>query len=259
MSGCKRGFTLAELMIVIAIVYILVAILFPVFGTAREQARKTSCLSNCKQIGMAMQMYAQDYDEKLPGWDNPQAHPLAHQWNWAIIVPLLSDYVRSDQIWTCPSAPKTLSFARGPEGKEIYVHYGYNEYLYNTRHVVPPYYAGKWNSLAALEGTKAGVANIAIVADSAAAGVFNDWGTFDGIQIKGDPPGFGIHRIKYANGLFPPSPRHSDAGANIVFADGHVRFVPGSKMVGSYGTGQKAETGGLVEWPVVNPLNIPPP
>ena len=59
----KSGFTLIELLVVIAIIAILAAILFPVFARAREAARKTSCLSNLKQIALATQMYAQDYDE----------------------------------------------------------------------------------------------------------------------------------------------------------------------------------------------------
>jgi prepilin-type N-terminal cleavage/methylation domain-containing protein len=61
----KRGFTLIELLVVIAIIAILAAILFPVFAKAREKARQTSCLSNCKQIALACLQYAQDYDETL--------------------------------------------------------------------------------------------------------------------------------------------------------------------------------------------------
>ena len=64
----QQGFTLIELLVVIAIIAILAAILFPVFATARESARKTSCLSNLKQTGLALLMYAQDYDEQLVPW-----------------------------------------------------------------------------------------------------------------------------------------------------------------------------------------------
>src|SRR3954467_2298116 len=62
----RSGFTLIELLVVIAIIAILAAILFPVFAQAREQARMSTCLSNFKQIGLGMMMYAQDYDETYP-------------------------------------------------------------------------------------------------------------------------------------------------------------------------------------------------
>lgn len=62
----RRGFTLIELLVVIAIIAILAAILFPVFAQARAQARKISCLSNTKQLGLACLMYTQDYDETYP-------------------------------------------------------------------------------------------------------------------------------------------------------------------------------------------------
>jgi len=57
---------LIELLVVIAIIAILAAILFPVFAQAREKARQSACLSNMKQVGTALMMYAQDYDEALP-------------------------------------------------------------------------------------------------------------------------------------------------------------------------------------------------
>ena len=65
-AKAARGFTLIELLVVIAIIAILAAILFPVFAQARAKARQTACLSNMKQIGTAMMMYVQDYDETYP-------------------------------------------------------------------------------------------------------------------------------------------------------------------------------------------------
>src|SRR5687768_5924591 len=65
-NGALKGFTLIELLVVIAIIAILAAILFPVFARARENARRSSCQSNLKQIGLGFAQYTQDYDEKMP-------------------------------------------------------------------------------------------------------------------------------------------------------------------------------------------------
>jgi len=77
-SISKRGFTLIELLVVIAIIALLSSILFPVFSRARERARAATCISNLKQIGLAMSMYAQDYDGYSP-------HPKAAKW-WTQIL-----------------------------------------------------------------------------------------------------------------------------------------------------------------------------
>ncbi|RYG75457.1 DUF1559 domain-containing protein [bacterium] len=105
-SGKSKGFTLIELLVVIAIIAILAAILFPVFGRARENARRASCQSNLKQIGLGILQYVQDYDEKYPqcrssnipapnGWNNVYA-----PWHLAIYP-----YVKSLQVYKCPSNP----------------------------------------------------------------------------------------------------------------------------------------------------------
>ena len=71
----RPGFTLIELLVVIAIIAILAAILFPVFQGIRENARRTACLSNMKQIGLAAEMYMQDYDERYPQSKTASAQP----------------------------------------------------------------------------------------------------------------------------------------------------------------------------------------
>ena len=115
-----QGFTLIELLVVIAIIAILAAILFPVFARARENARRSSCLSNLKQLGLGMMQYTQDYDEKYPqphvqasaGFGDFQAMMLFpttafngnpinyYKGSWAdVILP----YTKSSQIMGCPS------------------------------------------------------------------------------------------------------------------------------------------------------------
>jgi prepilin-type N-terminal cleavage/methylation domain-containing protein/prepilin-type processing-associated H-X9-DG protein len=111
----KKGFTLIELLVVIAIIAILAAILFPVFARARENARRASCQSNLKQIGLATVQYSQDYDEELyPHRFNlptGQTNPLASQFptisgkalGKVFWISLLQPYARSYQIFVCPS------------------------------------------------------------------------------------------------------------------------------------------------------------
>jgi prepilin-type N-terminal cleavage/methylation domain-containing protein len=85
-SSSRRGFTLIELLVVIAIIAILAAILFPVFAKAREQARRTACISNVKQIGLGWLMYTQDYDETFPPSNSPTG-PNAAQWQYSPLKP----------------------------------------------------------------------------------------------------------------------------------------------------------------------------
>jgi prepilin-type N-terminal cleavage/methylation domain-containing protein/prepilin-type processing-associated H-X9-DG protein len=93
----KKGFTLIELLVVIAIISILAAILFPVFARARENARRSSCMSNLKQIGLGMMMYVQDYDEKYPLTE----FPLGAGWvQWTAVI---QPYMQSKQVFICPS------------------------------------------------------------------------------------------------------------------------------------------------------------
>jgi len=98
----SSAFTLIELLVVIAIIAILAAILFPVFARARENARRSSCQSNLKQIGLGLFQYTQDYDEKLPFacYDTDGSHP------WQLTI---QPYMKSTQIFHCPSNPSTAT------------------------------------------------------------------------------------------------------------------------------------------------------
>jgi prepilin-type N-terminal cleavage/methylation domain-containing protein/prepilin-type processing-associated H-X9-DG protein len=103
MKFTRRAFTLIELLVVIAIIAILAAILFPVFARARERARSTACLSNTKQLGLALMQYVQDYDEMLPLYlyrDSPGGTAIKGWHN--VLLP----YYKSSQILLCPSASK---------------------------------------------------------------------------------------------------------------------------------------------------------
>ena len=93
----RKGFTLIKLLVVIAIIAILAAILFPVFAKAREKARQTSCLANTKQICLGLLMYAQDYDEKFPRCAMGPNPPCFVWWD------LVQPYLKNTQIYQCPS------------------------------------------------------------------------------------------------------------------------------------------------------------
>lgn len=113
----QKGFTLIELLVVIAIIAILASILFPVFAQARESARLTQCLSNMKQIGQAMLMYADDYDETLPlRRDGSAPTCQARIWRpdgtydtWTVPTRnwrhMIAPYVKNTGVYMCPTNP----------------------------------------------------------------------------------------------------------------------------------------------------------
>lgn len=117
----KRGFTLIELLVVIAIIAILAAILMPVFAQARAKARQAACLNNLKQIGTALMMYAQDYDEILAGNHLGTPHNNAGDSGSATLTPIgfmdtdptrvrrnwardLQPYLKNTQVYLCPNS-----------------------------------------------------------------------------------------------------------------------------------------------------------
>jgi prepilin-type N-terminal cleavage/methylation domain-containing protein/prepilin-type processing-associated H-X9-DG protein len=125
----RRGFTLIELLVVIAIIAILAAILFPVFAQAREKARQITCVSNMKQVGLAITMYTMD-NEGYPFHSSPSIQSPRTRW-----PDYLLPYIKNEPVFLCPSAPRDLfRKAWAHKATVFYGGYGFNyQYLGNSR------------------------------------------------------------------------------------------------------------------------------
>ncbi len=212
----RLGFTLIELLVVIAIIAILAAILFPAFARAREQARKTSCMSNLKQLGLAVMQYTQDYDEKFP--NTAQNWKPATDANYYKTPKFALDaYSKSSQIWTCPS---DSNWANNNGG----VSYGsMMDDWFNTHAFTPSgqddnYVAGLNSGLTIWSPNKDALGNnifdgvsLAAVQTAATKPIF-----WDQCQWHAGRP------VLYSNGPV------TDGSRNMVFVDGHAKFVKGT-------------------------------
>lgn len=209
----SRGFTLIELLVVIAIVAILAAILFPVFARAREKARGASCLSNLRQLGMAVSMYADDY----------LAYPLhSHKelglpnWRW---MQQVQPYVANSQVLVCPSS--TLGAVNLLSSTQTY---GYNYQFLGNGRLHP---LGGPMVLARDSQIRRPAETIAL-ADS--AGLAGYVGTLEEGRSSYtiDPPVPGVQGSYYggatAAGRALIGARHNE-GANFAFADGHAKWL----------------------------------
>jgi len=205
------GFTLIELLVVIAIIGILSAILFPVFTRARENARRASCMSNLKQIGLGFLQYTQDYDERFPPniWGRlntastytPSTVPNAYTIcdgntscsTYSSWIDSIYPYVKSTQVFTCPSQSVTATTR--------YPSYGYNVSI-------------GWASTASANG---GISKAQIVRPAElvmALDLYYRYGIYYAYS------GSYVALAANPNNIYWP---HLDGG-NIAYADGHVKW-----------------------------------
>jgi len=208
----NRAFTLIELLVVIAIIAILAAILFPVFAQAREKARQTSCLSNVRQLGMGMLMYAQDYDELSP----TTAHDVENiddLYPWYLPI---QPYMKNGQVLKCPSLGNqtpglffntVFTAANWPP---VRTDYSINGYF--AHHVAFAAFSAPAEQIMLAERP-------------------GDFGAFDyhPWSESGDPADWAYGFLD-GSGAWPdnsPNPRNigrHSGGDNYVFADGHAKW-----------------------------------
>lgn len=198
----KKAFTLIELLVVIAIIALLAAILFPVFARARENARRSSCQSNLKQLCLGMKQYTQDFDERFPiDIVRPAGDPGPYGWADAI-----QPYVKSEQLLQCPSdtiAPPTV--------EPISEQQQYTDYFYNMG-------LARGNG----GGTRIGAleSQLDFPSLTIALGDFSNTRTSSAEAWSTDRGGPGTGLASSTN---PGWTKHLE-GCNFAFADGHVKW-----------------------------------
>ena len=225
-----KAFTLIELLVVIAIIAILAAILFPVFARARENARRSSCQSNMKQIGLGILQYVQDYDEKFPPRRGTNTSGNAgDQWMGSI-----ASYTKSAQIFQCPSDSSDIGTGlRDP---------GYSDYFYNSL-------------LSSVNTARLPATSLIIMNGEASLGPNGGVNNYEGDIQDGchnDTPGDEVGKLGHCHAggddatfsQVPPAPaglgnpsssnsgrarRHLE-GANWGFVDGHVKWLRGGNV-----------------------------
>lgn len=245
MLSRRRGFTLIELLVVIAIIAILAAILFPVFARAREAARKASCQSNLKQIGLGFTMYAQDYDEVMPPWTANSTGAYtggAFELTW-MYPNLVGPYVKNGidlttkalgGVWACPSTKASLGSAiSNTYAYNYYVLGGMSSHLPATARAAP--FDTSYNTPAPLASLGRPAETI-LVLDGPQL-TRGPWGFDNATQ---DPRNFVWGSHERGSGVVAPAttgapatqlPLMTGRQTNVVYCDGHVKMVPTMKLL----------------------------
>ncbi len=229
----RKGFTLIELLVVIAIIAILASILFPVFARARENARRSSCQSNLKQLGLAFEQYKQDYDGRfpwaeigsVPGKGTPDLpfHPGVIDrvgWDHSIYP-----YVKSVQIFMCPSASPRDNF--GNAGANNTSGVGNIQYAVNTKITGSWGDAQGWGTGPLAESQLEFPASTILLVDGAAG----DTGNTTSPDDSGVCCSSWAYGVTHGDAIRPQGPltRHLDGG-NYLFSDGHVKWYSAAGM-----------------------------
>ncbi|MFO7947968.1 MAG: DUF1559 domain-containing protein [Armatimonadota bacterium] len=208
----RRGFTLIELLVVIAIIAILAAILFPVFARAREKARQSSCLSNLKQMGLAFQMYSQDYDEMF--CDALMGRDTGDSSRYVTWYENMQPYMKNTQILVCPSSRQSIGYGAVREVIGYAGNLGYDSGEW------APYPDPQQNGYGvSLAGMQRPAENV-LVCDSTNYTCVRDY--WDRTDNSSHPT---VEKAEeYNNAYYVVDSRHNE-GANAAFADGHAKWL----------------------------------